>query len=161
MPPQKQRKPDREVLIVSTRGVYYISNGIGFVIILGLILWLFMLSFKNGAVEIKSVFFWLAILLLIIVPFAIISFFSSMKSITVTKSGLLISYSFTKQTSSIDFSAIAEFKSNVSASETKQFGIRDSFRLTLTDGRVFEFGQAQFDHYPKFKSMVRKAVIEK
>jgi hypothetical protein len=149
----------KRLLTINTRWEYYASNIVGMIIILLLLIWLAALSLDHGQVQLGSIFLWLGCLLLIIFPFAIISFFSSMKSVTVTEKGLLISWSFQKHVSEVVFSDVREFKSNIQVKEAVRPGkITDSFQLILKDGRAFEFSRSQFADYNKLKAVVYRAV---
>jgi hypothetical protein len=148
----------KKILTVNTRWQYYVSNIAGLIIIIGLITWFVNLSIGNNGLELSSIFFWLAVLLMIVVPFALISFFSSMKSVIVTNTTLEISYVFQKHTNLVNFSEIKEFKSKVKPVEKSgPSGLRDSFTIQLNDGRTFEFNRSQFDNYDKLKAIVYKA----
>jgi hypothetical protein len=150
----------KKVLTLKTRWEYYASNIAGLIIMLALIAFCFFLSFDNGRIEFKSVPFLIALLLMIMVPFAIISIFSAMKQVVISDKGLLISYVFKSHTSEVNFSEVIAFKANVSKSETviRPRRLLDSFSLTLADGRTFEFSRSQFDNYDKLKSICNKAV---
>jgi hypothetical protein len=150
----------KRLLTVNTRWEYYAANIVGMIIVLSLVIWFAALSLDHGHLQLDSVFLWLGLLLLIIFPFAIISFFSSMKSVTVTERGLLISWSFQKHVSEVMFSDVREFKSNIQVKETvvRPGKITDSFQLILKDGRAFEFSRSQFADYNKLKAVVYKAV---
>jgi hypothetical protein len=150
----------KRLLTVNTRWEYYASNIAGMIIVLSLVIWFATLSLDHGQVRLDSIFLWLGCLLLIIFPFALISFFSSMKSVTVTEKGLLIAWSFKKHVSEVIFADVREFKSNVHVKETvvRPGKITDSFRLILKDGRAFEFSRSQFGDYNKLKAVVYKGV---
>jgi hypothetical protein len=150
----------KRLLTVNTRWEYYASNIAGMIIVLSLMIWFAALSLNHGHLQLDSIFLWLGFLLLIIFPFAVISFFSSMKSVTVTEKGLAISWSFQKHISEVTFSDVKEFKSNIQVKETvvRSGKITDSFRLILKDGRAFEFSRSQFVDYNKLKSVVYRAV---
>lgn len=152
----------KKILIVNTRWEYYASNIIGMIVVIGLITWLIHLSFGSDGLDFQSIFFWLAVLLAILIPFALISFLSSMKSVEVTQKGLVISYIFTKHKNHINFSGVKEFKSKVQGKGTaiQPQSVRDTFMLVLDDGRVFEFSRSQFDQYNKLKSICSKAVSQ-
>jgi hypothetical protein len=149
----------KKQLTVHTRKIYYVSNIAGLIILLAFIVWFVSLAFNEGA-GLKSAFLWLAILLALFVPFAIISIFSAMKSIRVTEKGLVISYMFKSHKSEIVFSDVKEFVSTGRVGKPVQAskGLRDSFALTLVDGRVFEFSRSQFDNYDNPKAVTHKAV---
>jgi hypothetical protein len=153
----------KKVLTINTRWEYYASNIAGFLILTALMIWCVNLSFKDGAINFTSMFFWMALLLLIIAPFAIITFFSSMKSVVVTQKGLLISYTFKRHKNEVNFSAVTALKSSLQHRKTAVFPSHtwDSFKLTLADGRIFEFSRSQFDDYSKLKAIVFKAVTAK
>jgi hypothetical protein len=153
----------KTIFIAKTRWEYYASNIIGFTFLTGLIIWLLYLSVVKNGIDLKSFTFWMAIVLLIIVPFSIISFFSSMKTVEVTQKGLLISYVFQKHTNAIDFSEITKIKSHRTDHETVKFprSIHDTFTLILADGRTFDFSKSQFNNYSKLKSYCYKRCSER
>jgi hypothetical protein len=151
----------KKIFTVNTRWEYYVSNVAGLIIATGVMIWFVILSFENGQIKFASLFFWMALLALIMILLGIISFFSSMKSVVVTEKGLLISYIFTKHKNTINFSAVTGFKSNVMSTATtvRSAKRKDVFKLTLADGSVFEFSRSQFDQYYKLKAMVYKTVV--
>jgi hypothetical protein len=153
----------KTLLTVDSKRQFYIANIVGLAIVIGLTIWFFNLSLNENGVDFKSLFFWLALVLLVIVPFALISIFSAMKSVIVTSKGLIISYSFKNHKSVIDFPDIKEFKSStgVQSSGNGFRQLRDSFRLILADGRVFEFSRSQFNNYDKLKTIIHKAVARR
>jgi hypothetical protein len=144
---KKQSVPSpKKKLLVNTRWEYYASNIIGLILLVVVFMWFLYLSLGQNGLDIKSVFFWLALLTAVILPFAIISFFSSMKAVEVTLTELTISYVFQKHKNVIHFTDIreiipADFKKDVNSKKLK-----DTFRLVLNDGRSFEFRRAQFDY---------------
>jgi hypothetical protein len=150
----------KRILTVSTRWEYYAANIAGMIVIIFLIIWFAMLAFDNGQVQFDSIFLWLGLLLMIIFPFAIISFFSSMKSVIVTERGLSISWSFQKHISEVNFSDVKELRSSAQPKQptSRREKINDSFQLILIDGRAFEFGRSQFADYNKLKALVYKSV---
>jgi hypothetical protein len=152
----------KKILIAKTKPNYYTANIIGLTIIISLITWCVFLSIDDGKWNFKSASLWIALLLTVMVPVAIISILSSMKQVVVTEMGLSISYRFKKHTSEVKFSEIIDFKSKVNKREASiPSNARDTFTLTLADGRSFEFSQSQFDKYDKMKTLVRKAVASK
>jgi hypothetical protein len=152
----------KKTLIAKTKPNYYTANIIGLIIIIALIIWCVFLSIDDGKWNFRSASLWIALLLIVMVPVAIISILSSMKQIVVTETGLSISYRFKKHTSEVKFLEIIDFKSKVSKHETSfPANMRDTFTITLADGRSFEFSRSQFDNYDKMKTLVRKAVAGK
>jgi hypothetical protein len=150
----------KKQLIVKTRWEYYAANIAGFFIMIGVIVLCLFFCFENGAFRLASVSFWIALLITLLLPFAIISFFSSMKQVIVSEKGLLISYVFKNHTSEVIFTEVVVFNGSNHVSETRIFPrkINDSFRLTMADGRVFEFGRSQFVDYDKMRMLVQKVV---
>jgi hypothetical protein len=149
----------KKTLIAKTKPNYYVANTAGLIIMISLITCCLFLSIDDGELNFKSASIWIALLLMLMVPIAIISIFSSMKQVVVTEKRLSISYRFKKHTSEVNFSEVIDLKSKANKSETSSPpSIRDSFRLTLVDGRSFEFRRSQFDNYDKMKIIVRKAV---
>jgi hypothetical protein len=153
----------KKILTVKTRWEYYASNIIGMIALIGLLIWLICLSIGNDGLKFQSGFFWLALLIIIMIPFGIISFLSSMKSVEVTQKDLVVTYLFKSHKNQISFSDIVEFKSRVNDQETivRPRSIHDSFTLVLADGRMFEFSRSQFDQYHKLKSLCYKSVLKK
>ena len=150
----------KDKLIVRTRWEYYVANVAGILALIGLFTWFFSLAFTNDGIDFTSVYFWLALLLLIIIPYALIGFFSSMKSVEVTVKGLTIAYVFQKHQNVVRFADVVEMKSRKSKDENTAHprAGRDTFTLVLADKRVFEFSRSQFDQYGKLKSICRKQV---
>jgi hypothetical protein len=148
----------KKILTVKTRWEYYVSNIAGLVIILGLIGWCVVLSFDNGKMQFSSMSFWIGLILTMIVPFAVISFFSSMKAVVIHENGLVISYLFKNHQNQIAFSDIKSFKSDVNKTgESKgSSSLRSSCALVLHDGRIFEFSRSQFDDYDKLVSAIER-----
>jgi hypothetical protein len=140
-----------------------VANIAGLIIMIALIVWCIFLSIDDGSIDLKSGSLWVALLLMIMVPFAIISIFSAMKEVVVTEKGLTISYVFQSHKNHVNFSKVVAFKSEVRKRETvvRPRWLRDWFRLTLADGRTFEFSRSQFDNYDKMKAVVQKAVVGK
>jgi hypothetical protein len=153
----------KKILTVNTRWEYYVSNIAGLIIATGVMIWFVILSLEDGKIKFTSLFFWMALLALIMMLLGVISFFSSMKSVVVTEKGLLISYMFMKHKNMINFSAVTGFNSNVTSTATTVRPAKrtDVFKLTLADGRVFEFNRSQFDQYYKLKAIIYKAVVGK
>lgn len=146
----------KKTVTAKTKQAYYVANIGGLIILVGVIAWCFYLSFDNGSIDFTSVPLWIALLLVFMVPFAVISIFSAMKDVVVTESGLTISYVFQSHKSQVNFSEIVEFKPGGSPGK---FG--ESFSVSLADGRSFEFTRSQFDNFEKLMSIVRKTVVEK
>lgn len=149
----------KKLLTVRTRWEYYAANLGGILFILGLLIWLVTLLVRHGF-DLKSIIFWLALILFVSLLFAFISFFSSMKTVEVTATGLTISYIFQKHKNVLLFSEVAEMKAKQTANETKARPrtFRDTFKLVLADGRTFEFERSQFDQYNQLKTICFKRV---
>ena len=147
-------------MVVKTRWEYYVANVTGILVIIGLLIWLLTLAITEDGIDFTSVFFWMALLLLIVFFYALIGFFSSMKTVDVTAKGLTIAYVFQKHRNVIRFSDIAEMKSRRTEQETRERPrkLRDTFTLVLADGRVFEFSRSQFDQYGHLKAICWKHV---
>ena len=149
----------KKTLIAKTKSNYYVANTAALIIMILLIAWCLFLSIDDGKLNFKSASIWIAVLLMLMVPVALISIFSSMKQVVVTEKGLSISYRFKNHTSEVNFSEVIDFKSKDNKAETSsKASVRDSFRITLADGRSFEFSRSQFDNYDKMKTVARKAV---
>lgn len=146
----------KNTITAKTKQTYYVANIGGLIIILALIVWCFSLSFDNGKIEFTAISFWVAIVLMVLILFAIISIFSAMKEVVVTETGLTISYRFQTHKNRVNFSEITEFKSSGNPGK-----LGESFRLILADGRSFEFTRSQFDNYDKLKASAQKAVVGK
>jgi hypothetical protein len=144
--------------VAGTKWEYYVANVAGILAILGLLVWFISRAVTVAGIDFKSIFFWLSLLLLITIPFALISFFSSMKAIEATTKGLIISYVFQKHKNEIAYSEITEIQSSRTDRETmvRPRTIRDSFKLVLADGRVFEVARSQFNQYDQLKSICIK-----
>ncbi|MEO5980053.1 MAG: hypothetical protein ABIS36_15510 [Chryseolinea sp.] len=145
---------DKEIL-VTTRWEYYVANVVGFIAVLGLFIWFCMLAISDRGIDFLSVFFWLALLMLIAIPYSMISFFSSMNTVEVTATGLIITYVFQKHKNVIQFSEIVKMKSTGTDRETvvRPRSIRESFTISLADERVFEFDRSQFNRYDQLKTI--------
>ena len=150
----------KKILIARTRWEYYAANITGILAIIGLLAWFTVLAITDEGIDFTSVFFWMAILVIIIIPYALIGFFSSMKTVEVTATGLIISYIFQKHVNTIRFSDVVEMRSHRTEKETvvRPRSIRDTFTLILADGRAFEFDRSQFDQYAQLKAVCRKQV---
>ena len=153
----------KKILVAKTRWEYYVANVAGILSLTGLFAWFLTLSISNDGVDLGSVFFWMAAVLLIIIPYSLIGFFSSMKTVEVTNNELSISYVFQKHTNLIRFADIAIMKSSKTKKETiiRQRTVRESFKIILTDGRVFEFERSQFQQYDQLKTICLKQVKRK
>lgn len=136
----------KKKLLVKTRWEYYVSNIIGLAVLIVFFVWFLYLSFGPKGLDIKTIFFWLTLLTGIILPFAIISFFSSMQAIEVTQTDLTISYMFQKHRNIIHLSDIREIIPSDLKKDVNPKKLKDTFRLVLKDGRSFEFRRAQFDY---------------
>jgi len=145
-------------LIARTRLAYYIANVAGIFAILGLLVWLLRSALTGSGINLGSIYLWLAVLPLILLPYTFIGFFSSMKSVEVTGKTLTISYVFQKHQNIIAFTDIKEIQTTAKSRKEGKRPMRDTFRLTLTDGRVFEFDRAQLDQYDKLKAFCQKRV---
>src|SRR5688572_28638379 len=109
----------KEKIILKTRWEYYVANVTGILIITGLFFWLAALAITDEGIDFTSAYFWIALLLLIMVPYPLIGFFSSKKTVEATATGLTISYVFQKHRNVIRFSDIAEMKSRKTETETR------------------------------------------
>jgi hypothetical protein len=91
-------------------------------------------------------------------PFALISFFSSMKTIEVTNQELTISYVFQKHINVVKFADIADMVTRTTKDKKRSRPLRDTFKLVLKDGRAFEFERSQFREYGQLKAICLKRV---
>ncbi|MBT1704323.1 hypothetical protein [Chryseosolibacter indicus] len=153
----------KKLLTAKTRREFFISNIIGLIVVIALIIWFTILSINNTGIQLASPFLWSAFLLMLFIPFALITIFSAMKSVIVTEKGIIISYVFKKHKNEFSFSEVKEF---IADKKNRKEGVessspRDSFRLHLADGRTFEFTRSQLDNYNKLKSTIYKAVSRK
>lgn len=153
------RESIKKILVVKTRWEYYAANAGGILALVLLLSWLTSLLVKNGF-ELKSFAFWLAIIVILLLLFAIISFFSCMKLVEVTNEGLIVSYTFQQHKNVIRFSEVAEMKSRKipDAGNIRPRSFRDTFKLVLADGRMFEFERSQFDQYNQLKTICFKKI---
>lgn len=151
----------KKLLVVRTRWEYYAASIGGILFILALLIWLITLVIRDGF-DLMSITLWLAIFLFVSLPFPMISFLSSMKTVEVTTTGLTISYIFQTHKNVILFSDVAEMKSmrTESGTNARTRTFRDTFKLVLADGRTFEFERAQFDQYKQLKTICLKRVKE-
>lgn len=148
----------KKQLIATTRWEYYVANIGGIIAIMGFFVWFLMLAIADKGIDFTSLFFWLALLTLVVLPYALISFFSSMKTVELMANGLIISYIFQKHKNVIQFSEVAEMKSRRSETRTSPRTVRDTFKIILVDGKVFEFERSQFDKYKQLKEACRKKI---
>jgi len=148
----------KKLLLVRTRWQYYVANVVGILVAVGLLVWFITLSIDDKGLDFGSLFFWLAVVLFILIPFAIISFFSSMKEVQVSDKGLIISYVFQKHKNEVLFTDVAEMKSSIDGKRKASRARRNTFTLHLSDGRVFEFDRAQLDKYDQLKEACLKKV---
>lgn len=141
-------------LIARTRWEYYVASVAGILAMTGLFVWCLTRVIGSNGVDFRSLLFWLAVVIFFFIPYALIGFFSSMKSVEVTKEGLIISYVFQKHRNVIRFSDISDMKAVISENEKakKTKAVRDTFKLTLSDGRMFEFDRSQFNGYAQLKA---------
>ena len=146
-------------LVVNTRWQYYVANVAGMVILLVVMSLCFYNSIYEGQVDFRSFLFWLAVVMLLSLPIAIISFFSSMKTIVVYDKMMVISYVFQRHENNVAFSDIVGFWCNKNKPETvvRPGLLTDSFEITLKDGRSFSFTNSQFDKFQQLKSIVFRA----
>jgi len=146
--------------IARTRWEYYVANVVGLVAIVVLLVWCMTRVFAHAGIDFSSIFLWIALALFIALIYALIAFFSSMKSVEVTAAGLTITYVFQKHMNVIPFSEIVDMKADISKldSNVRSRTIRDTFKLILSDGRVFEFERSQLDQYGKLKATCWKRV---
>lgn len=145
--------------IAKTKWEYYVANIAGILVIVGLLAWSIIRIIAGGSVDPGSIFFWLALLLLILLPFTLISFLSSMKAIEVTAKNLAISYVFQKHVNIIPFTEIAKVRSQQPSKGKRS--IRETFTIVLKDGRAFEFDRAQLHGYEKLKAACSKATAKR
>ncbi|MEJ1237634.1 hypothetical protein WBG78_05885 [Chryseolinea sp. T2] len=143
-----------------TRWQYYVANVAGIVGILALLGWSISRSLAGG-IDFTSVHLWLAFLMLILLPFPLIGFFSSMKAVDVNTKAIIITYVFQRHSNVISFDDIAEVKSQQSGTGTRKSSFRDTFTLILKDGRAFEFDRSQFDQYDKLRTVCTKAAAKR
>lgn len=148
----------KKLLIAKTRWEYYVANIAGLLVLIGLIIWFFSLAFADGGLDVTSVFLYLPIPLLIVLPFALIGFFSSMKTVEVTNQELSVSYIFQKHINVIKFADIADVNSTINKGKKSSRFTRVTFKLILKDGRVFEFERSQFKEYAQLKAICLKRV---
>jgi hypothetical protein len=129
-------------------------------IIIGLVTLCFYLSIDDGSIHFTSVAFWLAVVLILMFPFAIISFFSAMKAVVVKDRGLVISYLFSKHKNEIRFSEIKEINSSVrrNQSGTQPRRVSGTLTIRLLDGRMFELTGSQFNNFPELSAAIQRGV---
>jgi hypothetical protein len=146
-------------LIATTKWEYYVANVAGILAILGLLIWSVVQFVSGTGIDFASIFFWVGMILLIALPFTVISFFSSMKTVEVTAKGLIISYVFQKHQNHIRFADFAKVKTSITnLSNAKTRAFRDTFKVLLNDGRTFEFDRTQLKNYDKLKATCLKRV---
>lgn len=138
--------------VFKTRRQYYVAHVIGVVAIIAIGSWCTILAFDDNAFDLFPLL--IAVVLLIALLQAVISFFSSMKSVEVTSKGLVISYLFQRHQNVIDFSEIKEMKTVSGKRVTSR--VTDSFTLVLKDGRAFSFGRSQFEGWEKLREACRR-----
>ena len=144
-----------------TRWQYYVANVAGLLGILILSGWFITRALATGGIDFTSIYLWLAVLMFILLPFPLISFFSSMKAVEVTARGIVITYVFQSHSNVISFVDISEVKSQRSGSGSRKGSFRDAFTLILKDGRAFEFDRSQFSQYDKLKAVCTKAAAKR
>lgn len=151
----------KKLLTATTRWEYYVANIAGLVALVVAIGWSGYRTITNSqGFTLTSFSIWIALICLGILPFAIISFFSSMKTVVVTQKALIISYVFQKHENNIPFSEVKTINSNRKPNE-KAAGpaaLSDSFSILLNDGRQFSFTRSQFAQYNKLKELVYQSV---
>ncbi|HEY3403011.1 MAG TPA: hypothetical protein VGK59_06475 [Ohtaekwangia sp.] len=150
----------KKLLVATTRWEYYAANIGGILALTAASISFIFMAIEDKGINFGSVFFWLALLLLIIIPYSLIGFFSSMETVEVTATELTIFYVFQKHTNVIRFPDIAALKSHRTGKATKKHqGLgRDTFTITLHDGRAFEFERSQFHHYSNLKEICQKHI---
>ncbi len=141
-------------LVITTRWEYYAANIAGAIALASILSLCVYYSIDNGKIDFRSFLFWIAVLSLCLVPSALITFFSSIKSVLILDKELIISYVFQKHQHRFLLSEITGFRSKVSKKETdaRPASFTDTFSITLADGRTFSFSYSQFNNYYKLKS---------
>lgn len=145
-------------VIAKTKWEYYVANVVGIAVIFVLLFWFGSRAITATGINLGSVYPWLALLLLALLPFTFISFFSSMKEVEVADKGITISYVFQKHKNVFTFSEVSKLVSSIAPGKKAGAFAQDTFRLMLTDGRVFEFSRSQFKGYDQLKAACRKKV---
>jgi hypothetical protein len=140
------------------RWEYSVSNIIGLVIAIAVAALCFYASSKNGIPNIRTVWFWVGMLLVLFVPFGLITLFSSIKSVIADEKGLIILYRFKKHRSEITFAEVRALKLNGVGKNPNDPSLRESFTLELQNGKMFDFSRSQFNEYGKLKSICQKSV---
>jgi len=145
-----------------TRWQYYVANVAGILTILVVLGWC-LVRILTGAFDLSSGYLWVALFMLILLPFTLIGFFSSMKAVEVTATGIIISYEFQRHRNTITFSEMAKVQSqgNAKTSGSGKRSFRNTFTLVLKDGRAFEFDRSQFPQYDKLKAICTKATAQR
>lgn len=143
-------------VVARTKWEYYVANIVGIVVIFALLFWFSSRAITSSGIDFGSAYLWLALLLLGLLPFTFISFFSSMKEVEATDKGITISYVFQNHKNVFTFSEVSKLVSSIAPGKKAGTFAQDTFRLMLTDGRVFEFSRAQFKHYDQLKAFCRK-----
>ena len=147
----------KEKIVAKTKWEYYVANVFGILCLIALFIWQAAFAFTDEGIDFVSIFPWSALFLLIVIPFSLISFFSSMKTVEATTKDLTISYVFQKHRNVVLFSEVVEMTSRP-IDKRNSGSIRASFKLILADGRAFDFAQSQFDRYRELKALCRKHV---
>lgn len=136
---------------LKSRPVFYLSNAVGLLLLLALTGWFISLAYENGRLQFTSVFFWMAVVLFVFLPFVLISIFSAMKEVVLTEDRLSISYVFQRHKSEVLFSQISTVVPG-----RGQAGKPASVLIKLSDGRAFEFHRSQFDNFDKLTTILKK-----
>jgi hypothetical protein len=149
-------------IVIETRWEYYVSNVAGFIMLVGLAGWMMYLSLDNEGIDFRSAWFWLALITLFVIPMALISFLSSMKTVVIKEKRLVISYMFARHKNVVNFADVSRIESKTSYTETviHPAELRDSFNLILNDNRQFDFSRSQFKDYETLKRICYKAVAK-
>lgn len=146
----------KKQLKAESQRLFYVSNIAGVVILMALAIWFFSLAYDDGSMRFASVFFWIGIVFLAFIPFALIGIFSSMKDVVLTDNEVIISYVFQRHKNHISFSEISAVKSTKGKPNSTSLG--DRFLLKLKDGRSFEIRRSQFSNYEKLLNALQKRI---
>ena len=145
-----------EPVTIKSRALYLISNVIGLLMVLGLAGWFVYLSYDDGKIQLQSVLFWIAVLILTMIPKLVRQILSAKKSVSVTEGGIHIYYLFKQETPFVNLAEVKEFKSSSTSRETviRPASISASFTMVMKDGRSFNFDRSEFTDYGKLKAVV-------
>lgn len=144
------------VVVSKTRLAFWLSLFFSIIMVMALVITFFVLSFENGALDLRNVLFWMGLFALIAFARGFIGIFHLIRTIRVKEDRMVISYWFRKEVRTLVFSEIQRI--DMKKETTTPFtGLTTSSMVTvirLADETKIEFDNHQFENYARLKNAI-------